>query len=89
MGNDEVLPRFSLMPDRLICLARTQLDVPDSELAQRLGVSVGCLRSWSRKGAPRYARLALCALIVGLDPEAFAASQPPSPAAGPAPLAAA
>jgi hypothetical protein len=76
------------MPDRLICLARTL--VPDSELARRLEAAIGCLRSWSRKGAPRYARLALCALIVGLDPEAFAASsQPPSPAAGPAPLAAA
>ncbi len=81
MGNDGIPSRFSLMPDPLICLARTQLGVPDSELARRPGAAVGCLRSWRRKGAPRYARLALCALIVGLDPEAFTA--------GPAPLAAA
>jgi hypothetical protein len=81
MGKGEVRPRFSLMPDPLICLARTQLGVPDSELARRLGAAVGCSRSWRRKGAPRYARLALCALIVGLNPKAFTA--------GPAPLAAA
>jgi hypothetical protein len=37
-------------------------------LARRLEVSVGCLRSW-RRDAPRYARLALCALIAGVDPD--------------------
>ena len=36
-----------------------------------LEVSVGCLRAWKRKGAPRYARLALSALIAGLAPHAL------------------
>jgi hypothetical protein len=47
------------MPDRFLSLARN------------LGVTVGCLRSWDRKGAPRYVQLALCALIAGIEPEAI------------------
>jgi hypothetical protein len=44
------------------------LHVDEVALARRLEVSVGCLRSW-RRGAPSYAKLALSALIAGLDPE--------------------
>jgi hypothetical protein len=47
------------MPDRLVRLARTRLDVTDLDLALNLGVAIGCLRSWDRKGAPRYGQLAL------------------------------
>ena len=58
------------MPDRFVRLARTRLDVTNLDLARNLGVTVGCLRSWDRKGAPRYVQLALCALIAGIEPEA-------------------
>ena len=58
------------MPDRFVRLARTRLDVTDLDLARKLGVTVGCLRSWDRKGAPRHGQLALCALIPGIEPEA-------------------
>ena len=57
------------MPDRFVRLARTRLDVTDLDLARKLGVTAGCLRSWDRKGAPRYVQLALCALIAGIEPE--------------------
>ena len=42
------------MPDHFVRLARTRLDVTDLDLARKLGVTAGCLRSWDRKGAPRY-----------------------------------
>ena len=38
-------------------LVRTRLDVTDLDLARNLGVTVGCLRTWDRKGAPRYVPL--------------------------------
>jgi DNA-binding transcriptional regulator YiaG len=57
------------MSDRFVRLARARLDVTDLDLARNLGVTVRCLRSWDRKGAPRYVRLALCALIAGIEPE--------------------
>jgi hypothetical protein len=60
------------MPDRFVRLARIRLDMTDLDLARKLGVTVGCLRSWDRKGAPRYVQLALCALIAGIEPEAGA-----------------
>jgi DNA-binding transcriptional regulator YiaG len=41
------------MPDRFVRPARTRLDVAYLDLARKLGVTVGCLRSWDRKGAPR------------------------------------
>jgi len=47
--------------------ARTHLDATDLDLARNLGVTVGCLRSWDRKGAPRYVQLAICALIAGIE----------------------
>jgi hypothetical protein len=59
------------MPNHFIRLARTRLDATDLDLARNLGVTVGCLRSWDRNGAPRYVQLALCALIAGIEPEAF------------------
>jgi len=58
------------MPDRFVRLARTRLDVTNLDLARNLGVTVGCLRSWDRKGAPRYVQLALCALIARIEREA-------------------
>jgi len=57
------------MVDRHIQRARDALGFTDTELARSLGVTTGCLRSWSRRGAPRYAQLALAALIFGLDPD--------------------
>jgi hypothetical protein len=44
--------------------------LPPRDLARKLGVTVGCLRSWDRKGAPRYVQLALCALIAWIEPKA-------------------
>ena len=57
------------MPDKTIQPARRQLGLAHRELARQLGVNEGCLRSWDRKGAPRYAKLALMALMAGLVPE--------------------
>ena len=56
------------MTAALIRLACDRLQVDETALARRLGISLGCLRSW-RRVAPAYARLALSALIAGLDPE--------------------
>jgi len=50
-------------------LARERPQADDIALAQRLGVSVGCLRNWRRRGAPPYGRLALAALIARIDPD--------------------
>ena len=41
------------MPDRLVRLARTHLDVTDLDLARKLGVAVGCLRKLGSQGGPR------------------------------------
>jgi hypothetical protein len=49
-------------------MACERLQIDEFTLARRLDVSVGALRHWQR-GAPAYARLALSALIAGLDPE--------------------
>jgi hypothetical protein len=38
-------------------------------LARRLEISVGSLRSWSVRGGPVYARLALAALVLGVNPD--------------------
>jgi DNA-binding transcriptional regulator YiaG len=57
------------MPDKTIQLARRQLRLDNRDLARQLGVTEGCLRSWDRKGAPQYAKLALLALMAGLVPE--------------------
>ena len=67
------------MPDCFVHLAQTRLDVTDLDLALNLGVTVGCLRSWDRKGAPRYGQLALCAMIPGIEPEAVERSPTPAP----------
>lgn len=66
----------------LIRLARERLRADDVALARRLGVSVGCLRAWSRRGAPPYGKLALAALIAEIDPAEFVQrSSPPRIAA--------
>jgi hypothetical protein len=44
------------------------LNVEDLALARRLGISLGALRSWNKQ-PPEYARLALAALVVGIDPD--------------------
>jgi hypothetical protein len=70
------------MPDCFVRLARTRFDATDLDLAPNLGVTVGCLRSWDRKGAPRYGQLALCALIAGIKTggrRAFADAGPSEP----------
>jgi DNA-binding transcriptional regulator YiaG len=59
------------MTEHLIKLARERLQDNETMLARRLDVSVGCLRNWSRRGAPRYGRLALAALISNIDPNAL------------------
>ena len=65
------------MPDLMIQRARTRLGLADRELARQLGVTWGCLRSWDSKGAPRYAQLALMALMAGLAPETVETSPVP------------
>jgi DNA-binding transcriptional regulator YiaG len=58
--------------DKFVRYACETLVISESEIARQLGVTPGCLRAWSRRRAPRYARLALAALIVGLDPDFIA-----------------
>jgi hypothetical protein len=53
----------------MIRLARSRLQISNLELARQLEVSTGCLRSWDRRGAPRYARLAIAGLLAGVDPD--------------------
>jgi hypothetical protein len=55
----------------LLRLARNRLQMSNLELARQLEVSAGCVRSWDRDGAPRYARLAIAALMAGVDPDAI------------------
>jgi DNA-binding transcriptional regulator YiaG len=62
----------------LIRLARERLRADEIVLARRLGVSVGCLRNWSRLGAPPYGKLALAALIAEIDPADYVRVPPPS-----------
>jgi hypothetical protein len=52
----------------LVRLACDRLQLDERRLARRLGITLGCLRSWEVE-EPAYARLALSALIVGLDSE--------------------
>jgi hypothetical protein len=56
------------MTEPLIQLACERLQIDEGALARKLEISSGCLRSWRRK-TPRYAQLALAALIAGLDVE--------------------
>jgi DNA-binding transcriptional regulator YiaG len=49
--------------------AAAALQIEDRELARRLGVTTGTLRHWDRKYAPAYVRLALAALVAGIDPD--------------------
>jgi hypothetical protein len=56
----------SFMTAPLVRLACNRLRLDERRLARRLGVTIGCLRSWD-DNEPPYARLALSALIVGLD----------------------
>ena len=72
------------MPDKTIHLARKQLGFLDRDLAGQLGGTEGCLRSWYRKGAPRYTKLALMAgLVLETDdsPPVHAFGPPPTPIA--------
>ena len=59
------------MTDPLVRLACDRLQLDEAALARRLEISVSCVRSWRRE-APAYAKLALCALIAGLDPQLVA-----------------
>jgi hypothetical protein len=54
------------MTEPLIQLACERLQLDEGALARKLEISSGCLRSWREK-TPRYAQLALAALIAGLD----------------------
>jgi hypothetical protein len=57
------------MADPFLQFARKRLQTSDLELARKLELPVGCLRSWDRRGTLSYAKLALAALIIGLDPD--------------------
>ena len=63
------------MSDTFIRLAGLSLGADEAELARQLGVTRGCLRHWKRKGAPRYARLALAALTAGLTADGAVAER--------------
>ncbi len=54
---------------RDINLAVQALGTDRNGLARHLGLAAGALRAWETRGAPLYARLALAAVVVGLDPE--------------------
>ena len=72
------------MSDTFIRLAGLALGADEAELARQLGVTRGCLRHWKRKGAPRYARLALAALSAGLTADgAMKGNAPPVRARSP------
>ncbi|MFJ1311290.1 hypothetical protein [Agrobacterium sp. P15N1-A] len=49
--------------------AAQALETDKQGLARHLGLPVGTLRSWEARGAPAYARLALAALVVNLNPD--------------------
>lgn len=49
--------------------AAQALETDKQGLARHLGLSVGTLRSWEARGAPVYARLALAALVINLNPD--------------------
>lgn len=49
--------------------AAQALETDKQGLARHLGLPVGTLRSWEARGAPVYARLALAALVVKLNPD--------------------
>ncbi|KKX33139.1 hypothetical protein [Rhizobium sp. LC145] len=49
--------------------AARALSLSDREIAHRLGLSVAVLRSVDGAASPEYLRLALAALVVGLDPD--------------------
>jgi transcriptional regulator with XRE-family HTH domain len=54
------------------CLAKHTAAVLNLEsfvLARRLGISLGALQSWNKENPPEYARLAMAALVVGIDPD--------------------
>jgi len=51
------------------------LGVTAGELARELEITVGCLRSWNRRGPPRYGQLALAALVAKLDPKDWLSAQ--------------
>jgi hypothetical protein len=58
-----------MTPRSLITLAAKALDTDRRGLARYLGLPVSTLRSWEVRGVPTYARLALAAIVSGLDPE--------------------
>ncbi|AYM84042.1 hypothetical protein At12D1_41600 [Agrobacterium tumefaciens] len=45
------------------------LETDKQGLARHLGLPVGTLRSWEMRGPPVYARLALAALVMKLNPD--------------------
>jgi hypothetical protein len=54
------------------CLAKytaAALNLESFALARRLGISQGALHSWNKDNPPEYARLAMAALLVGIDPD--------------------
>ncbi len=51
-------------------------------LARQLGLAVGSLRAWENRGAPPFARLALAALVAGLDPTQVLSAQARSSGTG-------
>lgn len=52
-----------------IDLAARALSTDRKGLARHLGLAAGALRSWELRGAPFYARLALAAVVAGLNPD--------------------
>jgi hypothetical protein len=46
-----------------------KLGLGERQIAQRLGLSVAALRFYDRADAPPYLRLALAALVAGIDPD--------------------
>jgi hypothetical protein len=54
---------------REIEAAATALNTDRKGLARHLGLSVASLRSWEARGGPGYARLALAAIVMGVEPD--------------------
>lgn len=73
LSSDPVPPLPADAVDRAAATLGT--DIPG--LASQLGLAVGAVRHWKLHGMPPYAKLAIAALVTGLDPDPVLAGLAP------------